>query len=437
MTAWEKRIINKFIDRYAAALSRREGIVGTSFSLRLRSQSVFPEFETASPDEKESYLEAAETLEKRKLVKLSWEKRGKGERLNTLLCEDMAKLFKASGKMEPVARAETIRTLFKAKLPAPEIPPFFPAEAAPQEAPRSKALSSEQNAGRERAEALLVYLAENFSTRGLWKDIDIEAADDFASLLSVFFDPLSFKNMTTRSASILLYRDSKRLETVMDLFHPVLSLAERQGVPLPDFSFLERSFPETLLSGRISLEFKNGEDPLVNATGSILGLPFVSAREMQSVRALFPRGEPRVLTIENKEVFYALSGGLREGVGEIARYDCVLYTGGYPNQAAAALLRLMASSGFSFFHAGDLDPDGILILQHIMDIAGRPVSPLRMDAASFDRYLPWARPLADTVLRQVPRIRDDTRALPGLAELIRRIEETGRGVEQEIIDYRS
>ncbi|MDR1899942.1 MAG: DUF2399 domain-containing protein [Treponema sp.] len=426
MTAWEKRIINRFIDRYAAALSRREGAEGARLSLRLRSRSVFPEFDAASPDEKESYLEAAEALERKKLLKLSWEKRGKGERLNTLLCEDMGKLFKASGRMEPVARAETIRMLFKARLPAAGNSPL-----------PKKALPSEHNSGREKAEALLGYLAENFSARGLWKDIDMEAAGDFASLLAVFFDPLTFKSMTTRAASILLYSDSKRLETVMDLFHPILSLAERQGVPLPDFSFLERSFPETLLSGRISLEYKNGEAPLVNAAGSILGFPLASVREMQCVRALFPQGEPRVLSIENKEVFYALSGGLREGVGEIARYDCFLYTGGYPNQAAAALLRLMASSGFSFFHAGDLDPDGILILQHVMDIAGRPVSPLRMDASSFDRYLPWARPLADTVLRQVPRIRDDTRALPGLAELIRRIEETGRGVEQEIIDYRS
>jgi hypothetical protein len=39
------------------------------------------------------------------------------------------------------------------------------------------------------------------------------------------------------------------------------------------------------------------------------------------------------------------------------------------------------------------------------------------------------------MLRQAARIRDDTRAIPGMADLIHRIEETSRGVEQEVIDY--
>jgi hypothetical protein len=59
-----------------------------------------------------------------------------------------------------------------------------------------------------------------------------------------------------------------------------------------------------------------------------------------------------------------------------------------------------------------------------------------MDAAVFDRYLPWARPLTKAALRQEEKIRADTRAIPGLAELLRRIAETRLGVEQEIIDYR-
>jgi hypothetical protein len=59
-----------------------------------------------------------------------------------------------------------------------------------------------------------------------------------------------------------------------------------------------------------------------------------------------------------------------------------------------------------------------------------------MNAAVFDRYLPWARPLAGAALRQEEKIRADTRAIPGMAELLRRIADTRRGVEQEIIDYR-
>jgi hypothetical protein len=57
-------------------------------------------------------------------------------------------------------------------------------------------------------------------------------------------------------------------------------------------------------------------------------------------------------------------------------------------------------------------------------------------AAVFDRYLPWSRPLTGTMFRQLKKIREDTKMIPGLADLIRRITETRRGVEQEIVDYR-
>jgi len=93
-------------------------------------------------------------------------------------------------------------------------------------------------------------------------------------------------------------------------------------------------------------------------------------------------------------------------------------------------------SNFTFYHAGDLDPDGILILQQIQELAKKPITPLRMNVATFDQYQDWARLLTKPMLRQIEKIREETRAIPELAGLLRRIEETGMGVEQEIIDYR-
>jgi hypothetical protein len=40
------------------------------------------------------------------------------------------------------------------------------------------------------------------------------------------------------------------------------------------------------------------------------------------------------------------------------------------------------------------------------------------------------------MLRQLEKIREETRIIPGIADLLRRIEETSLGVEQEIVDYR-
>jgi len=147
--------------------------------------------------------------------------------------------------------------------------------------------------------------------------------------------------------------------------------------------------------------------------------------------------EKTVLTIENKETFYALGSPQKHSEGKnLSHYDCFLYIGGYSNRAAAAIIKTLADSGFSFYHAGDLDPDGILILQHIQELAEKPVVTVRMDTATFDQYRAWARSLTKPMLRQIEKIREETRGNPELAGLLRRIEETGLGVEQEIIDYR-
>jgi hypothetical protein len=89
---------------------------------------------------------------------------------------------------------------------------------------------------------------------------------------------------------------------------------------------------------------------------------------------------------------------------------------------------------FSFYHAGGLDPDGILILQNIRDIAEKPVSPIAMNAVIFDRYLPWAGPLTGNMPDQTKKRSVRIQTIPGLEDLIRSIVKTGRGAEQEIID---
>ncbi|MDR0586932.1 MAG: DUF2220 family protein, partial [Treponema sp.] len=384
----------------------------------LRSVSIFPGFDKAAPDEKESYLEAAEVLERKGLLSLKWEKRGEGERLKTLSCGNMGKLFEAAGGKDPRIEAEEIRTLLGNKIPAPE-----------NLCPEGRVAPVNQAAGTA---PFLRYLSEKVCLSEIARGVDVRAVEDFVCLLEFLSAPESNVNITTRALSVFLYNDSKRLENLVGLFGPLLSRAKKQGIPMPPLSFPERSFPDTMISGKIVFEYGD-KDPLINAAGLVLGIPLSSAEKIRAIRTIGASEGPSVLTVENKETFYALGENRKGGV---SRYDCFLYTGGYPNQAAAAMIRILAGSGFCFYHTGDLDPDGILILQNVGDIAGKAVTPVRMDAAAFDRYLFSARTLTKTMLRQLEKIRGDTRAIPGLAGLIRRIEETGRGVEQEIIDYR-
>jgi len=422
MTGWQGKIIDAFIARY---FDSAPGAEDDRNSLRLRSAMLFPDFDSASPDEKESYLESAEELERKGVVKLRWEKHGKGERLVTLACDDFEKLFAAAGRPYPKIEAGEIRAMLGEKVRG------LQAAQVAQESPHG---SAGERVGS--VTAFLEFLSLNFGTREIGQGLDRRAVEEFVRLLEFICENHNPEKMTTRALSILLYKDSKHLEKILALCKPLLSRAQKPVSPL-DLSFLERSYPEILISGKIIAEFKGQDTPLVNAGGHILGLPLESAQAIAAVRLLSGaesgsgENEKTVLTIENKETFYALHNANKDS----PRYDCLLYIGGYSNRAAAALVKTLATSGFAFFHAGDLDPDGILILQHVREIAERPVVPVKMDGDTFDKYVPWARTLTKPMLRQMERVSAETKAIPGISDLMRRIEAIGKGVEQEIVDY--
>ncbi|MDR1566639.1 MAG: DUF2220 family protein [Treponema sp.] len=423
MRDWEKEIIGVFVSRYFASVVPAGAEERNA--IRLRSLSIFPDFDAASPDEKESYLEAAEALENRGLLHLRWEKRNKRSRLKTLMCTNFEKLFEEADSRYPKTEVKEIRSMLAGKI----------------QALRDSVNDREKSHSSVRKVLLFLdWFSEHFDSREISRGMNQETVAEFVRLLEVFLlDAERLETVTTRALSIELYHNSKRLENLVGYCALSLSRARKNGIPVPDFSFMRRSYPETMIAGKIVFEYpgQSSIPPLVNASGHILGLPLKHAAEIQRIGTVDGKENPLVLTIENKETFYIFADiQNRRNNKHLARYDCFLYIGGYPNQAAAAMIRVLAASGFVFHHAGDLDPDGIFIFQSIADIAEKPVIPVHMNAAVFDRYLSWARPLTQTMIRKLERIRADTIAVPGLSELLRRIKETRRGVEQEIIDYR-
>jgi len=417
MTSWEKKILDEFISHYFNSASETEE---NRSVLRVRSSLLFPDFDTSHTDEKESYLEAAESLQRKGIINLNWEKWSKGERLKTLSCENFEKIFEEAGRLYPKTEAEKIRSMLGEKV----------------QVIKESTLPDRDTVQTEKIISLLEFLSLHFSPREIGQGIDQRTMEDFIRLLEFCSVSAQWEKLTTRALSILLYRDSKRLENLLSLCNPLLSLAQKT-VSIPDLSFLERSYPETMIAGKIIIQFKNQEPPMVNTGGHILGIPLESAEMIEAIKPVSEKKEKNVLTIENKETFYALGSPQKHNEGKaLSRYDCFLYIGGYSNRAATAIVKTLAASGFSFYHAGDLDPDGVLILQHIQELAEKPVVPVRMDAVTFDQYQKWARSLTKPMLRQIEKIREETKSNPDLAGLLRRIEETGMGVEQEIIDYR-
>jgi hypothetical protein len=79
MSSWEKKITGAFISRYMASVPRDEAAGTFRNSMRLRSVSIFPDFDQAVPDEKESYLEAARPWNEKGLYILAG-KNGEKER---------------------------------------------------------------------------------------------------------------------------------------------------------------------------------------------------------------------------------------------------------------------------------------------------------------------------------------------------------------------
>jgi hypothetical protein len=420
MTVWEKKIIDAFISHYFASPFNPETGEDRKF-LRIRSGVLFPGFDTAHPDEKESYLEAAESLERKGLVRLNWEKPGK-ERIKTLSCENFQMLFERAGRVFPKTEAEEIKVMLDAKIRVLK---------------ESQAVQyKETSPAVESLITLLEFYSVNFGPREIGQGLDKKTMQEIIRLMEFSIDPTQLQNLTTRALSILLYRDSKRLEDLLG-FYKLPLIGSKKSFSMPNFTLPERSYPDTLIAGKVIFEFTNSETPMVNAGGHLLGFPLTSAEEIAAIQPVSQKKVKNVLTIENKETFYALGSPQKSGANvNLSRYDCFLYTGGYPNRATAVLIKALSVSDFSFYHAGDLDPDGILILQNILDIAERQVTPVRMDVATFDQYQHWGRPLSAPVLRQIERIRKETKAIPGIADLLLRIEKTRLGVEQEIVDYR-
>ncbi|MDR1625212.1 MAG: DUF2220 family protein [Spirochaetia bacterium] len=406
MRVWEQRILDFFSERYPASAASAGGR-----ALRIKTRQIFPDFEKALPDERESFFEAAESLEKQNAVSLVWVGRRRGEALSAIVCASPEKLFALAGKPSPAIIAEEAR-----------------------QAARQAAEDALSHGAAESAAPFFAFLARTLNPADSAGGVNARAIRDLSLLAKAFpastAQAPSLQGITPRALSVSLYADSKRLEGLLALFGRILNRARGRGIGVPGFLSLGRSLPETLIAGKLVFDFAPQAPPLANASGSILGLPLATIRKIRRISPLRGGADiqpPRVLSVENKESFYAL--------GE-SDFDCLLYSGGHPNGAVRALAELLAASGFEFFHAGDLDPDGILILQELAAIAARPPIPFLMDGETFDAYAGCGRKLAKSALGRLGLIRGETRRLPGIESLIRRIKETGLGVEQEIIDYR-
>jgi hypothetical protein len=351
----------------------------------------------SSADSRFSFLDAMERLERAGIVALRWKKRRAGDDLESVDLIDAAALYSRLGR------------------PLPE------AEAAALAAAAGAAEAAARRRGDGRAAAFFGSIAAR--SGGLAGKISPRDVEDLSAYAA--FDKREAERLPIRALSIRLYSDSKRLEDLISTFRFVRTSLNAAGA---DASFAElfplRSYPEVAVAGRVSLVFREGA--VWSLEGRAVSLSLSAVGDLDGIRPKAGVPSPRALTVENKETFHAF---VREPFG----FGIVICTGGRPNRAVRTLLRLVAIAGFSVFHAGDLDPDGIAILGEVARLCG--ARPLGMDRAVFDRYLPHARLLDRSIASRLESVPAEAFELPGIEELASSIRAHGKGIEQEIIDY--
>ena len=72
-----------------------------------------------------------------------------------------------------------------------------------------------------------------------------------------------------------------------------------------------------------------------------------------------------------------------------------VYLSGYNNTAKQRFLKKIAeyNSGVSWFHFGDIDPDGYFILKNLVEKTGITFVPLYMDLKELKNYRQYCKPL--------------------------------------------
>ena len=164
-----------------------------------------------------------------------------------------------------------------------------------------------------------------------------------------------------------------------------------------------------------------------------LGMPYkLTYGLLRKGRPHVPAGTA-VVSVENESAFHVLAAAWPDAL--------TIYTGGQPAWSVILLLRRLGAAQESatarasrtdFFHAGDLDRSGLLILRSMRRRSGVPSRPLWMDAATFDACRDLAVPMTAAEMTRTKRLGGLWHEPYG-ADLLERLIETGRWIEKEAV----
>ncbi|ADL36132.1 hypothetical protein bpr_II194 (plasmid) [Butyrivibrio proteoclasticus B316] len=236
-----------------------------------------------------------------------------------------------------------------------------------------------------------------------------------------------------RELSIELFGDSKKFEK--EYRNKVITVLKKYG----EFSDLVENIPDdTELGHAILAEYNVFKNPTyVNFKGK--GTIWVKDGEKLELNTSMPVAidsstleridsvmikAQRIVTVENLTSFNRLQD----------KNTFFIYLAGYHNTDKQNFIRKIAETNLfkTWYHFGDIDPDGFYILEHLKKKTGIAFSPLGMGIEELTKYKEYCKPLESNDLKKAKSLVDK-----GLYEdIVQYMLENNVKLEQEVISWK-
>ena len=191
--------------------------------------------------------------------------------------------------------------------------------------------------------------------------------------------------------------------------------------------WIEEYAQELSLKGKLHfcLKEENGSTQEINTEcyrfGTTLNSQTLEHAEIKEVQNI-----QKIVIFENKANY--ISAPYKDGI-------LYLFSHGYfsPKEwrflkQLHQVLKNQTSCEVQYFHSGDLDYGGIKIFQYIRKTIFPELELLQMDVETYEAYQEFTEVIDPETLEKLKRVQDEN---PKLQELIKRLIETGKGIEQE------
>jgi hypothetical protein len=354
---------------------------------------------------KNAFLDALLELESRGIIEARWRRYRTGEEIEAIYLDSAEALYGFTGVLHPRGASQQILDHLQ------------------QIEVREPLAVRLRSALIDQLDADQAITTELFKVQGAGELQLLKLLLDDLFILIEAADPDRTRSHTIRELSILLFHDSKRIEHILGRTDRLVS--RTLGASLSDLLDLKRSYPETTCALPGTLQF-SARGPWDLSSRSVT-LPLITVSEVLCYQPA--REDERILLLENKESYYTAVHRLHlQPDGLLSGFHGFVYLGGFPNQADAQLIRLLAASSVRLSCFCDLDPSGLLIAQQVQKIAECPVDLSHMDLETYESYRAYGYDLIPSELGKLARVTD-----PRFEELSCVLSAAKRGVEQEII----